>query len=121
MSLVFKCDRCGDIYEMGDSNAYGGIGRYVFYGDGSIRSSENPMNWCPRCMRAFEKFETDLDMEYRPTVNEILNEVEQMAIRDRLSLGKAMTFKDILPSVYQKMLVEKKNKEVFIDVKVKQN
>ena len=44
-----------------------------------------------------------------------------MAIRDRLSLGKAMTFKDILPSVYQKMLVEKKNKEVFIDVKVKQN
>ena len=112
MGLAFKCDRCGEYYDQPVYDKGRVIVECTVDKYGTIDRHETETLLCSKCMEAFKKFKTDLEIEYRPTVDEILTEVEQMAISERLSLGKAMAFKEILPSVYRRVLVEKRNKEV---------
>lgn len=84
MSLAFKCDRCGKFYMLGEvrpkgDNWNGGIERcHVNYNADFVRRV-SLKTYCPDCMLAFDKFEEDLDMPYRPTAEELICEISTIA------------------------------------------
>ena len=58
MAIARKCDRCGKLYEYypeGNKVRYNGVQR-IFNHIGGGYDMDNPLDFCPECMKAFDEF-----------------------------------------------------------------
>lgn len=103
MGLAFKCDRCGEYYDPPIYDKGKGLIECIFDKYGKVDRYGTGMTWCPKCMEAFEKFKTDLKMEYRPTIDEILEKVDGLP----LSSPEHQALRKYLPNIYKVIMLEK--------------
>ena len=59
MALAKQCDRCGKLYEhypADNKPQYNAIRRLCKTDDGGLMGSDNSIDLCPECMKAFDTF-----------------------------------------------------------------
>lgn len=103
MGLAFKCDRCGEYYDTLIYNKVRGFIECTFDKYGDVKQYGTGMTWCPKCMEAFEKFKKDVQMENRPTIDEILEKVDRLP----LSGPEHQALIKYLPNIYKVIMLEK--------------
>lgn len=103
MGLAFKCDRCGEYYDPSMYNKSNGIVECLLNKYGDIDKHSAAVAWCPKCMGAFEKFKTDVQMENRPTIDEILEKVDGSP----LSGPEYQALRKYIPNIYKVIMLEK--------------
>ena len=103
MGLAFKCDRCGKYYDVPIHNKGKGLVECIFNKYGDIEQHSTGMIWCSKCMEAFEKFKTDFQMENRPTIGEILENIDRLPTSD----SEVQVLRKYLPNIYKVIMLEK--------------